>query len=282
MSGPLRRLTPSQQDAVARLAAAAEAVDGTVPLNEEARLALARDDVLHWLLTDAAGDLVAYGQWNPRHRTGQLCVDPAHRRGGLGTQLLGAVAQTAWPRIWAFGDIPAARAFADASGMGPARGLHIMARPLGGLPTPRPAPPGVTLRPFTWVDADALLAVNAAAFKNHPEQGQLARADLQARVAEPWFDAEGLILAEDADGLLGFHWTKRHDDELGEVYVLAVAPRATGRGIGGVLLDAGLAHLRDRGHTRVILYVDADNVPAVTLYERAGFEVVHSDVLYAR
>ncbi len=44
-------------------------------------------------------------------------------------------------------------------------------------------------------------------------------------MAEPWFDPAGLLLAEDADGtLLGFHWTKRHDERLGEVYVVGISP----------------------------------------------------------
>ncbi len=139
----------------------------------------------------------------------------------------------------------------------------------------------MTFRAFTDADADALLAVNAAAFADHPEQGTFAAADLRARQAESWWDPAGLIVAEDAAGLVGFHWTKRHDAATGEVYVIGVHPRAHGRGLGGALLDAGLAHLAGAGCERVILYVESDN-PAVRLYERAGFRVAHTDVLYGR
>ena len=90
----------------------------------------------------------------------------------------------------------------------------------------------------------------------------------------------GLILAEDASGVVGFHWTKRHDATTGEVYVLGVDPEASGRGIGKALLWAGLHHLRDIGCHEVELFVDADNEPAVELYERAGFAIVRTDVLY--
>ena len=63
-------------------------------------------------------------------------------------------------------------------------------------------------------------------------------------MAEPWFDPEGLLIAEEADGtVLGFHWTKRHDAHQGEVYVVGIDPAAQGRGLGRLLTLAGLHHL---------------------------------------
>ena len=141
-------------------------------------------------------------------------------------------------------------------------------------------PAGLSLRGYTDADADQLLAVNAAAFAHHPEQGALDAAGLAARMAEPWFDPAGLILGFDDDGLAGFHWTKQVGDT-GEVYVIGVAPRTQGRGYGKVLLQAGLAHLRSTGSDRVLLYVDSSEVVAVRMYESAGFGVARRDVLYA-
>ena len=101
-------------------------------------------------------------------------------------------------------------------------------------------------------------------------------ADLREREAEPWFDPAGLLLAVDADGtLLGFHWTKQHDADTGEVYVVGIAPDAQGRGLGRVLTLAGLHHLASRGVVEVILYVEEDNLPARRLYEGLGF--THAD-----
>ena len=78
-------------------------------------------------------------------------------------------------------------------------------------------------------DADELLRVNAAAFASHPEQGAMSAEDLAVRMAEPWFDPDGLLVAEDPDGggLLGFHWTKVAQPTVGEVYVGGVSPAAT-------------------------------------------------------
>lgn len=275
---PTDTLEPQDRLAVIELAAAAEAADGTPPLNEEATLALMRDDALHWLVRD--GDaVVGYAQWQPNNATGQLVVHPHHRRQRIGSSLLDGLRSRAKTRVWAFGTHAPARAFAAARGLAPVRGLTMMERILADETAPA-VPEGITLRGFTDADADAFLAVNAAAFVHHPEQGHFSAADLAARQAEDWWEPEGLILAVEGDEVLGFHWTKRHDATTGEVYVLGVDPRASGKGLGKVLLQAGLSRLADGGATRVILYVEADNEPALALYRRAGFEVVHTDTLY--
>nr|NLI49713.1 mycothiol synthase [Propionibacterium sp.] len=273
------RLTEADLAAVNALVAAVTAADGVRPLNDDALHGLRRDTERHRLLRDAAG-LAGYAQLSPAFGTAQICVRPDARGRGLGRRLLDDVLAAGATGVWAFGDLPAARALAAAAGLRAVRGLLIMERPLDAVARP-PAPAGVRLRTFTEADADALLAVNAAAFADHPEQGSFSLADLRARQAEPWWEPAGLILAEDAAGVVGFHWTKRHDAATGEVYVIGVHPRAHGRGLGTVLLEAGLAHLAAVGCRRVILYVEADN-PAVRLYERTGFRVAHTDVLYGR
>ena len=153
-------------------------------------------------------------------------------------------------------------------------------------------PAGVDVRPFEpGRDEDAFLAVNAEAFAHHPEQGGMRRADLDERMAEPWFDPAGFFLATDETGrLLGYHWTKVHPAPagdgagVGEVYVVGIAPHAQGMGLGRALTLTGLHHLRDRGLTEVLLYVEADNAPAVAVYSRLGFTHAAPDthVMYRR
>ena len=180
---PITSLTPAQHASVLDLCAAAEAADTVAPLNEEARLQLGRPDALHWVARD--GDaVVGYAQWQPANATGQLVVHPDHRRSGHGTSLFAALlADVPEPAVWAFGDLHGAQRFAASAGMVPGRGLHIMERELTDA-VPREAPEGVRLRPFTDADADAFLAVNAAAFADHPEQGHFSAADLANRQAE--------------------------------------------------------------------------------------------------
>jgi mycothiol synthase len=129
-----------------------------------------------------------------------------------------------------------------------------------------------------------VVRVNRRAFDWHPEQGALTVSDLAAIEDETWFDPGGFFLAVDAqDRLLGFHWTKVHitaHSPVGEVYVVGVDPDARGTGLGKALTLAGLHHLCDGGLSVVILYVESDNRPALTLYRRLGFTIVGTEVQY--
>ena len=145
-------------------------------------------------------------------------------------------------------------------------------------------PAGVEIRTFRpGLDDDAFLAVNRAAFAWHPEQGRLDRAGLVQEQAQDWFDPAGFFLATDAGGtVVGFHWTKIHPGAVGEVYVLGVDPAVTVRGLGSALTRVGLEHLVRQGVQRLILYVEGDNARARALYERFGFGVTRTDVVYRR
>ena len=68
------------------------------------------------------------------------------------------------------------------------------------------------------------------------------------------------------------------------MYVVGIDPRAQGGGLGKQLTLAGLQHLAGQGLPEVVLYVEADNAPAIAVYEHLGFTHHASDthVMYAR
>jgi len=94
-----------------------------------------------------------------------------------------------------------------------------------------------------------------------------------------------MAVDQNSGTLLGFHWTKRHTPDLGEVYIVGVDPAAQGRGLGGVLTLIGLHHLAEglsqSRNPTVMLYVEGDNAAAVKTYQRLGFDVYNIDVAYA-
>ena len=123
-------------------------------------------------------------------------------------------------------------------------------------------------------DLDDFLGVNARAFAWHPEQGQLSADDVRARMAEPWFDADGFRLLRIDGALAGFCWTKVHTNEdpvVGEIYAIAIDPDFHGQGLGGPMTLAGLEYLSSQGITVGNLYVESDNDPANRVYDRLGF-----------
>jgi mycothiol synthase len=271
--------TSGTAEDVRRVTSAATDEDGSAPLDEAALLRLRR----HGLAGTALWMAGSHGFAWLHDGALELVVTPASRRQGLGNALATAAVPPAGRlTAWSHGNHPAAAALAPRFGLRRVRDLWVMRRSLSDLPPV--APSLLEIRPFrVGVDEDAFLAVNAAAFAHHPEQGGLTRADLDDRIAEDWFDADGFFLAWDGDGLAGFHWTKEHPS-YGEVYVLGISPAAQGRGLGKLLTLTGLHHLARRGHHEVILYVESDNAPAVGVYERLGFTHAAQDthVMYAR
>ena len=268
---------------IAAIAADAEAADGTSPLDEATWLGLRHrgDAVAAWVEADGFA-LVIEDELS-------LVVRPSARRHGTGTRLLdqalaGLPEDQGTLRAWSHAAHPGAERLAAGHGFEKVRELWVMRRPTSQPVGEVTVPDGVVVRRYRPNDEEELLRVNAAAFAGHPEQGHMSAEDLAERMAEPWFDAAGLIVASRGRQLLGFHWTKRHSPELGEVYVVGIDPAAQGTGLGRALTRAGLRHLADRGTQEVLLYVEADNERAVSLYTRDGFTHAAPDthVMYAR
>jgi len=309
------RLDANEVAEVLALMQAAGDADGAYPLSEHVVLHLRHGgdvEAVHLLIREQ-GELVGYAHVDTTDpvegAAAELAVHPLHRRHGLGRALVteamtvaderaaDGAAGAGRLRLWAHGDHPSATALAMTLGFERWRVLWQMRRSLF-APVPEPKiPDGVSVRPFRpGADDEAWVALNAAAFADHPDQGRWTIDDLHIRLREPWFDPAGFLLAQrDSDGeLLGFHWTKVHGsahtpgapehahEPMGEVYVLGVAPAAHGSGLGTALTLAGLRHLRGRGLDQAMLYVDEANTKAVALYQKLGFARWSTDVCFLR
>jgi len=284
---------PDLSDAATRgrfesVAAAATAVDGHSPFNEQAMLDLASGRRTPLLISvgDEPVGVAILGQ-------GELdfVIAPAHRGHGHGGEALRQILADAPDQLtaWSHGDHPAARVLANRYRLTAARTLLQLGASLTReIPTEAAlaAQAGARISAFRpGVDDEEWVALNALVFASHPEQGSLTRADLAARQTEPWFDPGDFLLARDeaTGALIGYNWLKiEPGSPSGEIYVVGVHPDAAGRGLGRALLLAGMERLRDRGCTSVTLYVEAQNTPAVNLYRSLGFTDHTVDVQYRR
>ena len=141
------------------------------------------------------------------------------------------------------------------------------------LPEPNTSTEVTTFKP---IDADEWLALNNEIFIVHPDQGDWVMQDLTNRIDESWFDADGFFLARDNGKLIGFCWTKIHNDRvnegaIGEIYVIGVNPAAHSTGLGKALMLTALHYFQSKEIKESMLYVDADNHSALILYKKLGF-----------
>ncbi|WP_142060490.1 mycothiol synthase [Pseudarthrobacter sp. B4EP4b] len=289
------------------LLAAAEESDGNPSISEQTLISMrAGDSTEHNVLTlalyapdedsdpSSGQDLAGFAAVvEEPDGTGvvEIAVHPSYRNQGVADRLVGVLRDRrgfAGLKAWSHGNHEAAADLAARYGYVPVRELWKMRMTTTAADLPDVVlPDGVRIRAFVpGQDEEGWLAANRAAFAHHPEQGSLTRADLDARMAESWFDPAGFLLAVGRDGrLLGYHWTKVHPrhgahPSVGEIYVVGVTPEAQGSGLGKALTVAGIKHLQSLGLHAVMLYVDADNAPAVALYRRLGFSRWDMDVMY--
>ncbi len=221
-----------------------------------------------------------------------VVLDPATKDSDVASELidraLSAAPAGSPVHLWAMQAGPEDDARAEAHGFTPERDLLQMRVQ---LPLPdevvASARPLVTRSFVLGQDEAAWVDTNNRAFAGHPEQGAWTVEQLRERMEADWVELDGFLLADDPEGpgLIGSCWTKIHRDRapvLGEIYVIAVDPRHHGEGWGRSLTVAGLQSMAARGVITGMLYTDATNETAVSLYRSLGFTVDHVDRSYRR
>lgn len=300
-----RRLDAGNIDEVSGLVDAAWLADGTRPLSDHLWLDLregGRTGFAGVFMRDSdTGALVGYAQvsrgnsqrgltsWSldliihPHHRYDSREIAPPLVRAALDVVADEGGGHLHW---WVFEPNNLHADLATEFGLAPGRRLLQMrvSLPLAGPLS------DLAVEPFRpGRDEAEWLEVNNAAFAMHPEQGGWDADVLESRERETWFDPDGFLMHRRDGRLAGFCWTKVHEpggtcddngDPMGEIYVIAVAPWATGGGLGTRLVRAGLDHLARRGIATGMLYVDHGNDRAVAMYTTLGFVTHHAEVAF--
>lgn len=291
---------PDVAQRVEELATAAEAHDGFAPLSEQFLLGL-RDERLGHNHLLAIEDGAVAGVAALDGQTVELFVDVEHRGRGVGQALVDALPTS--PQIWAHGNLPAAQALAKRNEMDVVRRLLVMAIEGQDLRAAEDAPATVEeLEIYTYTESverfgrehveSEWVRTNNEAFSWHPEQGGWDLERLHRGMEAEWFDPADVLFLWDSSNdshghpvMAGFHWLKWHAENtpaFGEVYVVGLGEDYRGRGLGGPLLSAGLQRMVAKGADKVILYVEADNAPAVKAYERLGFGIAEEHCVWAK
>jgi mycothiol synthase len=297
-------LTAEQTERVLKITRDASAVDEMAPLSEHVLIHLhhggdSHDE--HLVAQDEHGVIQGYLHLDATDAVEgpvvEIVVHPDARRNGIGYALVKAALDRTLDsriRLWAHGELSSAYGLADVLGFEKSRELWQMRRSLYAPFAKTTTPDGVSIRTFqVGQDEAAWIELNSEVFEDHPEQGRMTREDLDVRMSESWFDAAGFLLAtrviDGAEKLVGYHWTKIHGGqgkhghgEIGEIYVLGIAPSERGTGLGKSLSIRGLEYLRDKGLAAAMLYVDVENKAAIKLYESLGFAHWDTDVMFRK
>ena len=297
-----KQLNSADVERVSQLLSKATSVDGVRPLSEHAWLHLHSSESGLHILGFLHDEFSAYAHVDITDlvdgTSTEVVVSPSARNQGLGRAMVERALELSPDgrlRLWAHGATVEAQSFADSLGYLLNRSLWQMRRSLF---APLPAtqiPQGVRIRTFDpLTDIPGVLAINARAFTDLPDQGSWSEHDITVRLSESWFNADGFFIAVDSqsEAIIGFHWTKVHGsglhgsdhshEAIGEVYVLAVDPTHRVPGLGRALTTYGLTYLRELGLRQAMLYVDSSNERAISLYDGLGFVHWDTDVMFGR
>lgn len=145
-------------------------------------------------------------------------------------------------------------------------------------------PDGFALSSFRLgEDEEALTELQNTAFGDNWGFSPNTVEQIAARVRLKDGDPEGILLIMDGERIAGYDWTLHSSGaggSIGWISMTGVHPDYRGKGLGTVVVTAGLSYLKSKGVDTVELEVDSENVPARELYLKLGFKRLRETTWY--
>jgi len=250
-------------------------------------------------IAEADGEIVGFLNITLELITRRLLLDclvhPEHRHKGLAKRLLEQAIhrarelQVTTMHVNVLEDNVAARKALSRLGFGEIRQFFEMSLPLRDLKLPDKSNNEFDLRNLQRGEEERLAELQNRCFAdtwgfnpNTPEEIAYALSLSGASVKD-------VVILYDCDKPVGYCWTKincQKSEETGgkkgRILMLGVNPDCRGRGIGKLVIWAGLSYLKGKGVEMVELTVDSENQAAYLLYKSAGFHVLTRSLYYEK
>lgn len=230
-------------------------------------------------------------------------VDPAHRRLGLGSWLIGWALDRARERasredplvqvnLGAFSEDAEVghRALLARSGLEPVRHFFLMRRPLAEPIADSPLPDGLEIRPVSEDQWRTIYDAENEAFRDHWGHREMTDSGFKATFARTELDTNLWVVAWDGDQVAGVvqNWIWPEENEQlgvrrGWLEHISVRRPWRRRGLARAMTAASLVKFRERNLDEGMLGVDSENPNgALGLYTGLGFETYSRAAAYRR
>ena len=145
-------------------------------------------------------------------------------------------------------------------------------------------PDGYSIRSFiAGEDEQVLTNLQNAAFRQNWGFSPNTVEEIRARTRMDRTSPEGIIFLVDGSKPSAYNWTywvSGENGAIGWIAMTGVLPDYRGKGLGKVVVVAGMSYLKSKGVDKIELEVDSENATARELYLSLGFHKVHQTVWY--
>ncbi len=122
----------------------------------------------------------------------------------------------------------------------------------------------IDVRPMRWPDIEPVHRLESELFTVDPWSIEQFWSELAQ-------ESRAYAVAVDGERIIGYAGAFLLAPD-SDVQTIAVSPRDQGRGVGAILLTWLIEQAAAQGCRQMLLEVRSDNVPAIAMYERFGFE----------